>query len=237
MFKRERIKGFIFGVVLTLTLVGSVGAFAVEQASAKIEVFYSSIKLVVDGQTVKFGKDSAGNQIEPFVYNGTTYLPVRAVGESLGKNVDWDGSTKTVYLGKRTDASNYLLNYIKPYDVGRYYWSFGETSENQLGGKYSMTMGGNKYYNGFKFGDPCHATFNLNGQVTEISGIIGLDDYENDENTNINFIGDGKLLKTINLEANALPQNFSVNVSGVLQLKIEKGAGYSEVDFAQVIFK
>lgn len=32
--------------------------------------------------------------------NGSTLLPVRAVAEALGLNVDWDGSTKTVSLDK-----------------------------------------------------------------------------------------------------------------------------------------
>ncbi len=35
---------------------------------------------------------------EPFIYNGTTYLPVRAVGEAVGKEVAWDNDTKTVTL-------------------------------------------------------------------------------------------------------------------------------------------
>ncbi len=234
--KRE-LRGFIFGVVLTSVLVSTVGVFASERVTEKIEVFYNNIKLVVDGKPVKFGKDTAGKQIEPLIYEGTTYLPVRAVGEALGKVVDWDGKTQTVYLGKRNDVSNYFLKHFKAYDVGKYYWVFGETSEDELGGKYSMEMGGKKYYNGFKFGDPSYATFNLNGQVDKISGIIGLDDFENKKDTNVKFIGDGKLLKTIDLKAQTLPEDFSVNVSGVLQLKIEKGSGYSEVDFGEVIFK
>lgn len=32
---------------------------------------------------------------------GTTYLPVRAVGEAFNKAVDWDGSTSSVYIGTK----------------------------------------------------------------------------------------------------------------------------------------
>lgn len=36
---------------------------------------------------------------DPVVYNGTTYLPLRAVSGLLGLKVDWNGATKTVALG------------------------------------------------------------------------------------------------------------------------------------------
>lgn len=237
MFKMQRGRDFILGMILTLLLVGTVEVWATGQVGKNIEVFYNNIKLVVDGKPASFGNDSNGNKIEPFIYNGTTYLPVRAVGDAMGKAVEWDGKTQTVFIGKRNDVSNYFLNHFQAYDYGSFYWTFGDTSKEKLGGSNSMQMGGERYYNGFKFGDPAYAIFNLNGKVNSISGIIGLDDFENKADTSINFIGDGKLLKTINLKAQTLPEDFSVDVSNVLQLKIEKGEGYSEVDFGEVIFK
>ena len=33
------------------------------------------------------------------IYNGTTYLPVRAVAKAFNKEVYWDGPDYTVYLG------------------------------------------------------------------------------------------------------------------------------------------
>jgi hypothetical protein len=36
--------------------------------------------------------------VEPFVSDGTTYLPVRAIADALGKNVSWDNATKSVYI-------------------------------------------------------------------------------------------------------------------------------------------
>jgi len=35
--------------------------------------------------------------IEPFIYNGTTYMPVRGTAKLAGMDVEWDGSTKSVY--------------------------------------------------------------------------------------------------------------------------------------------
>ena len=73
-----------------------------------------NIKLVVDGAPVT-PKDAAGNAVEPFSCNGTTYLPVRAVASALGKEVTWDGNTNTVYIG---DAAYlpYQANHSTVYD-------------------------------------------------------------------------------------------------------------------------
>ena len=44
-------------------------------------------------------KDANGAVVEPFICNGTTYLPVRGVAGAFGKEVEWDPMTSTVYLG------------------------------------------------------------------------------------------------------------------------------------------
>ena len=80
------------------TALASFSALAASAYSKTIQVQYSGIKLVVDGSTVT-PKDSKGNVVEPFTYNGTTYLPVRAVADALGKEVNWDSATQTVTLG------------------------------------------------------------------------------------------------------------------------------------------
>ena len=45
-------------------------------------------------------KECAGNKVDPVIYNGTTYLPIRAVGQAFGKSVKWDGKTNSVFIGK-----------------------------------------------------------------------------------------------------------------------------------------
>lgn len=43
-------------------------------------------------------KDGNGDVVNPILENGTTYLPVRAIGEAFGKEVEWVAETKTVKL-------------------------------------------------------------------------------------------------------------------------------------------
>jgi len=95
---KEKAKGLITGVIIGSILTGGIAVFAT-QGNATIDVFYNNIKLIVDGILVN-PTDAGGNTVEPFIYNGTTYLPVRAIGNALGKNVSWDGDTSTVYLGE-----------------------------------------------------------------------------------------------------------------------------------------
>jgi hypothetical protein len=49
-------------------------------------------------------KDANGKVVEPFISDGTTYLPVRAVCQALGKDIIWDGDTNSVYIGKKDPA-------------------------------------------------------------------------------------------------------------------------------------
>ena len=51
--------------------------------------------------------DSDGNAVEPMIYNGTTYLPVRAIASAVGKAAYWDGPTYTVYLGDMNGTLEY----------------------------------------------------------------------------------------------------------------------------------
>lgn len=63
--------------------------------SRTLTAYYRDIKLVVNDAAV-VPKDVNGKVVDPFIVDGTTYLPVRAVSEALGKAVTWDDKTSTV---------------------------------------------------------------------------------------------------------------------------------------------
>ena len=61
--------------------------------------------IIIDGEERDF-YNADGNEVHPIVYQGTTYLPLRAIGELMNKNVNWDQSTLTVTLsGSRNGAT------------------------------------------------------------------------------------------------------------------------------------
>lgn len=98
MLNKDKLKGFVIGIIAASVAI-SATAFA-QNIQQTLNAVYRDIKLVVDGNATT-PKDANGNVVEPFIVDGTTYLPVRAVAEALGKEVSWDAGTSTVYIGKK----------------------------------------------------------------------------------------------------------------------------------------
>ena len=76
-------------------LITSAGAAVASGVAAQLSPNFT---VLVDGESRTF-YNVAGVEVHPILYNGTTYLPVRAMSELIGKNVNWDQSTYTVSLG------------------------------------------------------------------------------------------------------------------------------------------
>ena len=85
----------VVSVVLTLMLMIS-AVFAASNVQS-IEAVFDSVNLKVNGQDLK-----ASN----ILYKGTTYVPLRAVAEMLGKKVGWDGNTNTASIDDMEDQEN-----------------------------------------------------------------------------------------------------------------------------------
>ncbi len=109
---KKRLQGLIAGVLIGAMLTSGV-VFA-KNIHETINAVYMNVKLVIDGEEIT-PKDANGNIVEPFIYNGTTYLPVRAIGEAFNKDVHWDGETATVYVGDIVKAAKEVYLYDKPY--------------------------------------------------------------------------------------------------------------------------
>ncbi len=104
MLNKNKFKGIIAGTSAAVMLFSNV-AFA-KISEEKVTTVYNNIKIVVDGQKI-IPRDVNGNVVDPFIIDGTTYLPVRALANALGKNVDWDASSNTVIIaGDVLSSSN-----------------------------------------------------------------------------------------------------------------------------------
>lgn len=73
----------------------------VEEADITAQLRYD-FTIIVDGIKRTF-YDVNGNTVYPILYEGSTYLPLRAIGELMGNSVGWDEQTKTVSMNKNTD--------------------------------------------------------------------------------------------------------------------------------------
>lgn len=92
-------KKFLTALLAVVLFCLGVGAANIAQrVQADICPHFS---VIVDGEKQTF-TDANGAEVYPLVYNGTTYLPVRAIGNLMGKDVGWDGATSTITLNERT---------------------------------------------------------------------------------------------------------------------------------------
>ena len=210
---KGKIKGAIAGFLAAVTLVGG-GVFAA-QRSEMIEVFYDDIEIYVDGQKVD-PKDANGQSVQPFIYNGTTYLPVRAVGNAIGKEVAWDGVEKVVYLGAKPGEDTLWLEQCPPYQTRS--WTKYTLAENKY-----FTMSGKKYSNGYisELNGTSQALFNLNGKYNSFEFTVGHIDGAPEQNATLNVFIDGTIAYTTTLKYDELARRITIPLNGALQMKIE----------------
>lgn len=223
MLKKINTKKFVIAIVCIIISMTTIVSFASSGVRKNISAYYNNIKLVVDGKEIALGKDTAGNDIEPFAFNGTTYLPVRAIGEALGKEVQWDGESQTVYVGKDSNESEYITEkLIGVMDMGKTY---------NLKDKNKLIMGGKTYKTGYKLSKTWAGFlyFNLDGQYREVQGEIGSVDTAPKPH-DVEIFLDDKLYKTIKISGDKIPEKVTIPVSGVNQLKfnvVELSYGYN----------
>jgi len=60
----------------------------------------TTIRIFIEGELLT-PRDAQGRTVRPQIIDGTTFLPVRAIGEAFGREVSWDGATQSVFVGSR----------------------------------------------------------------------------------------------------------------------------------------
>ena len=99
-------KWIALGTTLVMTAAMAIPAMAaIDYETARLRPDFT---IMIDGKEKNF-KRSDGSAAFALVYEGSTYLPLRAIGEAIGRNVNWDEDTKTITLeGEREtkDSSN-----------------------------------------------------------------------------------------------------------------------------------
>lgn len=152
--------------------------------------------------------DANGNRVYPISYNGTTYVPVRAVSNILGVPVEWDGTNNKVLLGTNNEKD--FIETLEP---------IGGEKPNHYSKKdgSSITIGEKTYNNHMFIGYDYSLIYNLNKKYSKLT--IDVHSRSVSKDTKLEVIGDNeKVLATINVEPNELPKTFTVDVSNVEKL-------------------
>ncbi len=109
---RRGVTTFVAGFTTALLIVGGT-ALADQFTSKEILVTYSPLKYFFNGEERFPPEDQKG-----FVYNNRTYVPLRFMSESLGKTVQFDPATYSIYVGRRPEALPQFWNNRQTEGIG-----------------------------------------------------------------------------------------------------------------------
>lgn len=197
------------------------GVFAAGKLQKRTITVYSGVDIYVDDARLD-ARDANGNPVEVFIYNGTTYLPVRAVGEAVGKAVQWEAKTSSVYIGQhKSDKPAVWLDELDYFNSSYNPLKKGENMKDNLGNTYehALRIGHWSGYNVYK----------LNGQYSAISGVLFRTYNCRSESavSDLKIYGDGELLYSASVTKGVDPVEFYIDLTGVLELKIACGDSWT----------
>lgn len=224
--KKSMFKGYVLGL-LTALLVSMMVVPGFAATVAKTITVYTGITLYYDGVKVE-PKDANGNKVEPLLYNGTTYLPVRAVSGLFDEDINWDGKTQSVYIGDMPGKKTYLKDL-----------PFYESSSLSLPD--TLTMDGKTYVNCFRLGDASitgnkeYVSWNLDGAYDTLEFDVG-HIFANDTAKQVIVYLDGQPAKIIDIAAGDKVKHVKVDLNGALRLKIQVETG-SRTGFGNAVLQ
>lgn len=209
-------------VMVSCFALGASASGAIQEITAALD---PTITVKYDGEVQAF-LDAKGSRVYPITYQGTTYLPVRAVGNLVGLGVKWDQATRTILLGDPEEGVD-LIEAYKPYTK---YGTDGNDQFIQNSDKMNITVGGVDLshwicfdYHGWT--DRLRTmSFNLSGKYTSLTFKVYAD-----KDTTLTIKGDNDfVLGEYQLVGGQVPQTITVNLMNTTQLSfIRDGKDYS----------
>ncbi|NCE64311.1 hypothetical protein D1159_06850 [Pseudoflavonifractor sp. 524-17] len=221
--RQKRFSVLILAVVLLCGItIGAGAATTVQTITATLDPTVS----VKYNNEVQNLLDANGNRVYPISYQGTTYLPIRAISNLLDLGVSWDQATRSVLLGDPEEGVD-LIEAFKPYTK---YNTDGNDQFVQNSDKMSANAGGVEisHWIGFKYHgwtDRQRTTsFNLGGKYTSLTFRVYAD-----VDTTLTLKGDNDhVLGEYNLVGGQVPQTITVNLLNTTQLSfVRDGKEYS----------
>lgn len=199
-------------------------------SSTSIGVNFLPLKFFVDGVEKRMPDSQKG-----FVYQGTTYVPLRFVAESLGKQVGYDGPTYSVYVGKQKEGTVTYLEEMKTHtsdnNGGEPITSFTTNTGAQFNHGYFLagsSFGGSGNTYGYGLGNYLINTYLLNGNYKSFEAYIAPSSKWNgkaktDNIGSVKIYADDKVVYTSGAVASDLTEPLVVrlDLTGVLNLRVE----------------
>lgn len=217
MKKLTRIRDMVLGALVAALLFSLASPVLAALIPKTVDVV-TGVKVYVNDLLVD-PKNVNGESVEVLAYNGTTYLPIRAVGNALGLAVQYDAATQSAYLGQHKSQAPAF--YLDEFDY------FSGTDDKNFETKLNVDDNlrqGHSHCIVKNF----ERTYKLNGQYSRLTGNL-FQEYEKRAemfyagNSGLHIYADERLVyakefddRTTGLE----PQIIDLDLTGVLELKI-----------------
>lgn len=237
MKNRVFAKGYVMGMVMTLLLTMLVPSFAAA-ITQRIDVIIGGLKIYVDGELIQ-PTDANGKPVEPIRYNGTTYLPVRALNQALTKgtkSIEWDNAAQSIYIGNRKEATVIPIDSLTTYDGVLYKKDFINNNNKTYSFSVRQTQytpfnyAANNSFFGANYGH-----YLLKGSYTKVRGLVAMSDdtkapLQSGRMRLFSYDSTSKQSKQLyetTIEYLVAPKSFEVSVAGVDQIYfVLDGVGY-----------
>lgn len=141
-------------LVLCFALVFTAGAFAGSNVVEAVLADHLNIKIF--GQNF-VARDDDGTVLQPLIYNGRTYLPVKAIVEKFGYEVGWEGKTSTITIDEKKKVGGIALSEV-PHDL--YQWELDADLSTYDFGEFDITKYNKIYVNDYDGGDAIKISHN-----------------------------------------------------------------------------
>jgi len=233
----KMVKGILIGTLTTLLLSGTV-----LMANTQTRELIFGVGVSFNGTAVQFDADN-----QPFIIDGRTFLPVRAIADVAGLGVGFDAATNTVLLTGDGAAAPARATSPSPLTQSFFHSSLMADQEHGSIGaagdgsasvrtQDSVAMGGQTFNNAMVFRSSNDtpamgliSSYRLDGRYTTLAGTVGRVDGSGQSSGSLWRIwGDGVIIaqfdhslsdgRTINNEG---PRAIEVDVSGVNVLTVE----------------
>lgn len=217
MKRSHNLRSYLLGI-LTALLVFTLASPAFAAAVKTISVS-TGVRIFID-DTELIPRNVNGTPVDVFIYNGTTYLPARAISEALGKTVQWDGQANSVYIGKHMGTAPVAWLGQMEYFDKKDNWDFDVVTKDNLGNEHMHSI------DKISGGTGASLSYRLNGQYSRLTGSYYMEyeyrDWRRDvDSYTLVISGDGKELWHGSVGAGIDPQPIDIDITGVLELKIE----------------
>jgi len=213
--RAKELKGFILGLIVATVLTGT---FVLANTEMRELIFGVGVSL--DGQVIDFEDD-----MRPFVIQfpdgGRTFLPVRAIADLVGLDIDFNAATNTVLLTTPDEPAGPVVPAVETTRLADTFFA-GDTSGGSISRvEASVSIMGTTHTNVLRYaGGHASSTaateHNLGGNYTRLTGVFGrVDGTPAARNATVRITGDGVTLHEFTLGMNDAPINVDVDVTGV----------------------